>query len=166
MIMTGYTAAHPGAAGRTTLGPILHPLLFPLGVLVVALVLEWLVPLVSMPRIVTLPLGIVAILGGGVLMAMAGRLFRRAGTSPNPMRPTTALVMHGLYRLSRNPMYVGVSLVYLGLALVLDTLWGVLLLTVVVVALDRIVIPREERFLAARFGEEYRVYARRVPRWL
>jgi len=93
-------------------------------------------------------------------------LFHRAGTTPNPMRPTTALVFRGPYRFTRNPMYLGLALLQVGLALVTNALWPLLTLAPVVVAVRRLVIDREERYLEAKFGEEYRAYKARVRRWL
>ncbi len=162
--MSGTSVESPAPVGDT-LGPVLHPIVFPLAVLAVGQLLEWLVPVTDMSRGVTVPLGVVLVLAGGTLMGASARLFFRAGTSPNPTRPTTALVTGGPFRLSRNPMYVGISLVYLGVALLLDSVWAVLLTVVVVVSLDRLVIRREERFLEARFGEDYLAFKRRVRRW-
>ena len=93
-------------------------------------------------------------------------LFHRAGTTPNPMRPTTALVFTGPYRFTRNPMYLGLALLQVGLAMVSNALWPLLTLAPVMVAVRRLVIDREECYLEAKFGEEYRVYKARVRRWL
>ena len=149
-----------------TLGPVLHPLLFPVGVLVVGLLLQHFVPFAGMPHALTLPLGTLFLALGAAFMIGGARSFRRAGTSPNPTRPTTALVSDGLYRFTRNPMYVGISLVYTGLALLFHSAWALLLVVLVVGLLDVAVIRREERFLEARFGAAYTDYKRRVRRWL
>jgi protein-S-isoprenylcysteine O-methyltransferase Ste14 len=148
------------------LGPVLHPLLFPLALLAIGLTLQWLAPLPALSRGTARLAGILALAPGLALMAAAAGRFRGAGTSPNPTRPTTALVTSGPYRFTRNPMYLGISLVYLGLALLCDAPWALLLLAAVVVALDVAVIRPEERFLTARFGDAYRDYAQRVRRWL
>jgi protein-S-isoprenylcysteine O-methyltransferase Ste14 len=84
-------------------------------------------------------------------------LFRRAGTTPNPTRP---------YRFTRNPMYLGLALLQVGLAMVTNALWPLLTLPLVMVAVRRLVIDREERYLETKFGEEYRAYKARVRRWL
>jgi protein-S-isoprenylcysteine O-methyltransferase Ste14 len=76
------------------------------------------------------------------------------------------LVTSGPYRFSRNPMYVGLSALYLGLALLFNVAWPLALFPVVVMALFRLVIRREERYLAEAFGETYALYAQRVRRWL
>ena len=103
---------------------------------------------------------------GAALPASGATLFRRRGTSVVPVRPTTALVTGGPYRLTRNPMYVGFALVHAGLALRRRSTWALLMLGPVLAVVDRIVIRREERYLERTFGEEYRSYARRVRRWL
>jgi protein-S-isoprenylcysteine O-methyltransferase Ste14 len=103
---------------------------------------------------------------GLVLAGWAMFAFHGARTPIIPVRPTTALVEVGPYRFTRNPMYVGLGLVYLGLALWLDALWPVLLLPGVYVLLWRLVVRREERYLEGAFGEPYAAYRRRVRRWL
>ncbi|MFI5210728.1 MAG: methyltransferase family protein, partial [Gemmatimonadales bacterium] len=69
-------------------------------------------------------------------------------------------------RFSRNPMYVGMTLLYLGIALWANSLWPLLLLPAVLVVMRRGVIAREEAYLERRFGDEYRSYRARVRRWL
>jgi protein-S-isoprenylcysteine O-methyltransferase Ste14 len=92
--------------------------------------------------------------------------FRRSGTSFNPARPATALVTDGPYRFTRNPMYVGMAGLYAGAAVAAGVLWALAFLPAVLLAMDRLVIPREERHLAATFGDDYERYRRRVRRWL
>ena len=92
-------------------------------------------------------------------------VFRRAGTTPIPNRPATALVDRGPYRWTRNPMYVSLACLYLAAALWLNTWWAVVLLAIVVVVIDRVVIAREERYLASAFPAEYEAYRARVRRW-
>ena len=113
----------------------------------------------------------VAILVAGVLafMALAGgavRRFRQAGTTENPFKPSTALVFDGPYRFTRNPMYLGMAAVYVGLAFVLGLMWAFVFLQLVLIAVDRLVIAREEPYLERKFGEEYVAYKRRVRRWI
>ena len=108
--------------------------------------------------------GLVA--AGVLLGASAVRLFRRAGTTPNPTRPTTALVLHGPYRFTRNPMYLGLGLAYLGAALLVNSVWPYVLFPVVIVLVQRWVIAPEEAYLERKFGAEYRAYRARVRRWL
>jgi protein-S-isoprenylcysteine O-methyltransferase Ste14 len=106
------------------------------------------------------------LLPGGGLLVWSLWLFLRARTSPLPMRPTTALVGSGPYRWTRNPMYLAMLLVYLGAALLFDVTWALVLSPAVVALVNRLVIAREERYLEAKFGEEYRRYKARVGRWI
>jgi protein-S-isoprenylcysteine O-methyltransferase Ste14 len=91
---------------------------------------------------------------------------RRAGTPVDPYDAPTALVTEGPFRLTRNPAYVGLALTYAGLSLLTAVLWPLLLLPGVLIAMDRGVIQREERYLEAHFGSSYQQYRRRVRRWL
>lgn len=112
------------------------------------------------------PTGVVALGAGGGLITWALGLFRRHGTTFEPFGRATALVVSGPYRLSRNPMYLGMVLVLTGLAL-LTGRWPVALAPAgFYVTMDRVQIPAEEAALAASFGEPYRAYQRRVRRWL
>jgi protein-S-isoprenylcysteine O-methyltransferase Ste14 len=107
------------------------------------------------------------LLVAGVLLAVsAAYLFRRAGTTPNPMKPTSALVIRGPYRFTRNPMYVGLTTLYLGGTLLLNDPWPLAFLPVVIALLQRYVIAREEAYLERKFGDEYRAYKARVRRWI
>lgn len=92
--------------------------------------------------------------------------FRRCQTPFNPARPAAALVTDGPYRLTRNPMYLGMACAYAGIALAVGALWSLALLPLVLLIVDRFIIPREEKHLAASFGAEYEHYRRRVRRWL
>src|SRR2546429_3324143 len=105
--------------------------------------------------------------GAGVaLAASAIVLFRRAGTSPVPIQPTTALVVRGPYRFTRNPMYVGLTALYAGVTLLINSLWPLLLLPVVLGVIRWAVIAREEAYLERKFGDAYRAYTTRVRRWV
>ena len=107
------------------------------------------------------------LLAAGVLLAAsAAYLFHRAGTTPNPTKPTTALVIWGPYRFTRNPMYVGLAAVYLGGTLLLNDAWPIALFPVVIALVRRRVIAREEAYLERKFGDEYRAYKARVRRWI
>jgi protein-S-isoprenylcysteine O-methyltransferase Ste14 len=111
--------------------------------------------------------GGVALAFAGILLAsLAVGLFRKADTSPEPWTGTSAIVTGGVYRFTRNPMYLGMALIYAGLAFIADSPVALILLPVVLIVIQTQVIAREERYLAARFGETYLDYKRRVRRWL
>lgn len=119
----------------------------------------------SSPLWLRLAAAAIVLAGMGLIIVALG-LFRRNSTRPEPWRPSTALVTGGFYRFTRNPMYLGMALFYAGIALLfLSPIAGVLLLPVLVV-IDRLVIAREEVYLAKRFGAPYESYRRRVRRWI
>ncbi|HEX6576620.1 MAG TPA: isoprenylcysteine carboxylmethyltransferase family protein [Gemmatimonadaceae bacterium] len=108
-----------------------------------------------------------AILAAGLLLTFWGLItFARARTAILPMRPASRIVTHGPYRLTRNPMYTGLSVAYLGGSLLMNSGWAVLLLPVVMLAVYHFVIKREERYLSAAFPSEYNSYRQKVRRWL
>lgn len=111
-------------------------------------------------------IGVVLIVGG-LALAIAGVLtFKRAKTAIIPHHAATLLVSGGPYRFTRNPMYTGLTLTYIGLSVVTSMGWPLLLLPFVLLALYQLVITREERYLTSAFGEEYRAYRLRVGRWV
>ena len=90
----------------------------------------------------------------------------RHRTTIVPHHPVATLITSGAYRLSRNPMYTGLAIAYLGLALLLGSWWPLALWPLVIVAVRQLVIGPEERYLTQRFGQTYTDYQSRVRRWL
>lgn len=103
---------------------------------------------------------------GLLLIGWAVASFVRARTAMIPHKPASRLVITGPYRVTRNPMYTGLTLLYVGLALVFAVWWPLLFLPLAMWSLYALVIQREERYLAGAFGEEYAAYRRRVRRWI
>jgi protein-S-isoprenylcysteine O-methyltransferase Ste14 len=101
-----------------------------------------------------------------LLFGYAVKLFRAAGTPVPARKPTTAIVTTGPYRFTRNPIYLAFSLLQLGLALLVGSWWLLATLVLAFALMHWIVVPREERYLEARFGDEYRRYKASVRRWL
>jgi protein-S-isoprenylcysteine O-methyltransferase Ste14 len=126
---------------------------------------RWQSVLLTPPRL-SKPIGFVLLLVGVSICIAAVRTFRRAGTSPLLGTPTTTLVTSGPYRFSRNPIYIGYTLLYLGISFWANTLWPVVLLPVVLGVMHRAVITREEAYLQGRFGDAYSSYCQQVRRWL
>ncbi|MET4683765.1 methyltransferase family protein [Brevundimonas faecalis] len=106
------------------------------------------------------------VIGGLLLDGIAAGTFRRLGTPPEPWKPTTALATGGLYRYSRNPIYVGFAVTFVGFALAMDSPLALAMLLPCLIVIDRFVIAREEGYLAAKFGAEYQAYKGKVRRWL
>lgn len=124
-------------------------------------------------RVWTIQIGPPAVALGGMVIFLAVALVGwallvlvKAGNDPRPDRPDTAMVESGPFRWSRNPIYLGVLLAATGLALVWGTLWGWIGVVVLHGLLDRLVIAKEEAYLAARFGAPYEAYKARVRRWM
>ncbi len=95
-------------------------------------------------------------------------LFRRAGTTVNPFKPgaTSSLVTTGIYRFTRNPMYIGLLLTLLGWVAFLSSPSALFYLAVFVLYMNRFQIEPEERVLSSLFGADYAAYQTRVRRWL
>ena len=93
-------------------------------------------------------------------------MFRRSGQSELPWRPTPLILEHGPYRFTRNPMYLQMLLVCIGVAIVISNYWIVLLTPPCAWLLYRFAIAPEEAYLERKFGEPYREYKCRVRRWL
>ena len=145
--------------------PIAPPLLFVVPILA-SLAFEWLVPTSFAHGASRWTLGAL-IFVAGIALNVGGFVAQKpAGTDPIPFNPTTRIVAHGLYRFSRNPMYLGFALCTFGLAILVDSAWMLLAVPIGLVFVDLIVIMREERYLKRKFGEEYLNYKRRVRRWL
>ncbi len=110
--------------------------------------------------------GLVAVLFGIVVSAGSSGLFKKAGTGVEPFSEASVLVTGGLYRFSRNPMYLGMFIMLLGFAFMMGRLGALLPLPFFMLIISqRFVIP-EESFLEAAFGQEYLDYKSRVRRWL
>jgi len=112
------------------------------------------------------PVGFVIFTLGAGLAAWGWLIFRRARTTRVPGEASTTLVTSGPYRLMRNPMYVGLSVAYVGEAAILHHIVPVVLLPLTIVYLNRVVIPVEEERLHTVFGAQYEQYQNDVRRWL
>ena len=139
---------------RDTAGVIARPPLIVLAVVVVGLLLD---------RI--FPIGVAFVIAAVWPMARALLRFRRSGTPVETWKPTTALAVRGIYKRTRNPIYQAFGLFVLGLAFAFASDWMFLLLPLGALVIHFGVVRREERYLAARFGDDYRRYCARVPRY-
>jgi protein-S-isoprenylcysteine O-methyltransferase Ste14 len=138
------------------------------GLAVIAgLALNWLVPLPLLPA------GVPAGWLGAMVFVLALALFAwaivtvtRAGSNVPTNRPTTSIVESGPYRFTRNPIYLGMVLGLIGLAVAFDNLWLLMMLVPFALVIRYGVVAREEAYLERKFGDVYRGYRSRVRRWL
>jgi protein-S-isoprenylcysteine O-methyltransferase Ste14 len=127
-----------------------------------------LAPLIAAPAFIRVVAAVIITLVGGAFSIAAIISFRLARTTINPMKPetTTSLVCSGIYRLTRNPMYVGLLFVLVAWAVFLSSAWALLGPLAFVLYINRFQIAPEERVLSAMFGTEYCAYKSTVRRWL
>jgi len=123
-------------------------------------------PLPQLPLWLQLVAGTLAIASGVLLIRSSMRSINSAGTTYNPFAPSTALVISGIYRYTRNPGYLGLAVIQLGLALLLDNLWIGITTVVAIIITTVFVIKLEEDKLTRTFGQDYRDYLSRVRRWI
>jgi protein-S-isoprenylcysteine O-methyltransferase Ste14 len=150
-----------------TANVIIRPLIAWALAVLAGLALQWLLPLPFMP--VAVPAGWV---GAAVfivalaLFAWAIATITRAGSNVPTNRPTTTIVDAGPYRFTRNPIYLGMCLGLIGLAIAFDSVWLLVALVLFGLVIRYGVVAREEAYLERKFGEAYRKYRSRVRRWL
>ena len=164
------TAAEPSPSGRLravllrTPPPVIYVAAFLLGIGI-----ERLLPRGAPPSLLAdahRPVGAILLAIGIVLGPANALMFLIRGTTLNPAGSPRRLFTGGLYRFSRNPMYLGLLLVYAGVAVLNWQLWALLLVWLPFLAVDRVYIPREERQMLEIFGAQYEAYRQQVRRWL
>jgi len=151
---------------RDSAGVIAPPPLIYLAGIGAGFALEALLPSADVSEAARNAIGIPLLVAGGALMGSFVRQLSRAHTAINPASATTSLVTSGPYRITRNPGYLGMALVGAGIAVTSGSLWVLAGVAAAMVVVDRGVIAREERYLQAKFGDEYHAYCARVRRWL
>ena len=120
-------------------------------------------------RIIAFPwtlLGLVPVIAGSVLNVMADGAFKRHQTTVKPFEKSTALVTSGVYSISRHPMYLGFTLILLGLAIFMGALTSFVVVPLFAVLMELVFIRTEEPMMAARFGQSWLDYKQRVRRWI
>ena len=148
---------NPGVVARP---PVIYGVAF-----LIVLVLRSLWPMPIFPAAYLWTGIAVAVIGIGIAV-WGRRTMRAAGTNINPALPALAIVQSGPFRYSRNPLYLALTLLYLGLTLAFNTWWGIVMLLPLIVVMHAGVVLREERYLDQKFGETYRQYRSRVRRYL
>lgn len=151
-------------------GLVLPPPLYPAIAWLLALLLQWLLPLQILPPFGLANwnfwVGLVLAGAGAAAVFRSIAAFRSAGTHVEPGRPTLTIVRTGLYRVSRNPIYLGCLAFHAGLALVTGQGWALLFVPVIFAAFHYLAVLPEEAYLARKFGDEYLRYKSGTRRWL
>lgn len=157
------------SAARDTAGVIAPPPLIAAIAVALGLVLDRLLPAYVLTVLLSLTerimIGALVMAAGFALALPAVFSFRRARTHVEPWKPSSALVTHGVYRYLRNPMYVGATLLLAGFAVLFASDWTLVTTVAFALIVHFGVVKREERYLAAKFGDAYRAYKARVPRY-
>jgi protein-S-isoprenylcysteine O-methyltransferase Ste14 len=145
------------------------PPIIPLCALAAACALQWLVPLgwlAAVETIYRIPVGVFVVTAGILVTVSGKRALIDHATNVNPSLPATTLVTAGIFGWTRNPLYVGMSSAMLGISLVLAMDWLALLMIPSCLVMHFAVVMREEKYLEKKFGDEFRSYRSRVPRYI
>ncbi len=134
--------------------------------IVLMIALHVLLPVSKILRFPWNLLGIVPLVIGSILNLIADRDFKRVGTTVKPYEKSTTLVTSGVFRISRNPMYLGMVLILFGIAVFMGTMSPYAIVILFAVLMDRVFIRVEERMLEEEFGETWQEYKMRVRKWI
>jgi protein-S-isoprenylcysteine O-methyltransferase Ste14 len=145
---------------------VLNPFVIYIGFAALAALLQYFVPLPFFSPLAARIVGLALVLVNLQFGLPALRKMFAAKTSPNPNKPSTSLILTGPYRFTRNPMYIGLTLMYAGLVTFLQLPWGLLFTPVVIWLITIWVIRPEEQYLERKFGDEYLQYKKNVHRWI
>jgi protein-S-isoprenylcysteine O-methyltransferase Ste14 len=151
---------------KDTAGVIAPPPLIFLGGLMMGRGISWFYPIHFLPNVWWRSLGgVFVVIGIGIVLVARSKM-AKAETNIEPWKPTTAILSDGIYGVSRNPVYVAMIVVYLGVVFLFNSLTILLPLILVLLVMHYGVILREERYLEEKFGKEYLSYKKKVRRWV
>ncbi len=128
--------------------------------------IEWFLPVLQAPSRLVFVSGWVLQILAICLLLWCFAIFLRNKTTIMPANPVNTLVNKGPYRLSRNPMYLSLAMIHLGIALSTANVWDLFTLGIFIVLMRSYVINPEERYLSGRFGQAYEDYRQQVRRWI
>jgi protein-S-isoprenylcysteine O-methyltransferase Ste14 len=141
------------------------PLIFLSGLFLGGLV-AWFYPFPILPKAVAIGLGSFLVVAGIAVIGLIWQQMKQAKTNIEPWKPTTAILDTGFYGISRNPIYLGMILIYLGITCLFNSIWFLAFLPLCLSAIHFGVILREEKYLEGKFGSDYLDYKKRVRRWI
>ncbi len=134
--------------------------------LVGALLIRFAFPTPLLANAVALPVGALVLAVGIAALLTSFRSMITHNTTINPSGATTTIVTDGIYRYTRNPMYLSLTVIYVAVCVMANAWWGLLLLVPLLLVVQKGIIEREEQYLIRKFGDEYGHYKARVRRWL
>ena len=134
--------------------------------LLLSIGLHFLLPIIQLIHVPYRYIGVLFIAVGGWLHIWAHNLFKKRKTTVKPFQESSALIIEGPFRFSRNPMYLGIASILLGAAILCGSLTAFIPLVAYFIAMTVLFIPHEEKAMEETFGEEYLHYKRRTRRWL
>lgn len=151
---------------KDTAGVIAPPPLIFLVCLLIGIGFDTLWPVPLLPETLQYIFGLALIALSGALIVFILREFSKGKTDINPYKPTTAIITTGPFSYSRNPTYISLALLFLGIAIMVDGLWILAMVIPAFLIIHTFVVLREETYLERKFGDEYRTYKAAVRRWL
>jgi protein-S-isoprenylcysteine O-methyltransferase Ste14 len=151
---------------RPHISPMVHPPIVALMFIVLAYILGRFIPLPFVAPVILQYVGLILTFIGFLLGIGAFLEFRKARTPVDPHGSAKQLVTSGIYRFTRNPIYLGFLLMVIGLPLNSGLYWGIVMAPLYIITMNRLVIEREERYLETKFKNAYTSYISRVRRWL
>lgn len=151
---------------RPNISPMVHPPIVALMFIVMAYFLGRFIPLPFIPSMMWRNVGLLLTFIGFLLGIGAFIEFRRARTSLDPHGSAKQVVTSGIYRFTRNPIYLGFLLMVIGLPLNSGLIWGIIMAPLYMIVMTRLVIEREESYLEKKFKGQYTSYKSRVRRWI
>lgn len=152
--------------GKDVSGVVVPPPVVYLICVMAGLGLDYLWPLPFLPQTIQFAVGFSIIAVSFVVFGLALREFSRSKTAIDPRKPTTAIISTGPFGYSRNPVYVSMTMLVLGIAIAVDSLWIFVMVIPAVVVIQYFVILKEEAYLERKFGDEYERYKSAVRRWV
>ena len=134
----------------------------------VSLGLQYVIPYSFPPGIepkILVPIGVVLVITSIGFIVLSRREFRRHDQPTDPGHPTNKVIKTGLFSITRNPLYLGGAILFFGIALLMRTYWALIALVVSIIVCQSMLIIPEEKYLAEKFGREYKEYTETVHRW-
>ena len=134
--------------------------------LIISVLLHYIVPIA---QIINYPynwLGFLFFLLGGILNIWPDQLFKKLKTTVKPDEKPSLLIQTGPFKISRNPMYLGMALLLIGVGIVLGSVTSFIGFIFFILAMEISFIPQEEKILTEQFGDEYELYKKKVRRWI